>query len=78
MALIHTLIKVTRLNGKPFIINAIYIETVESFPDTTITLTNGRKYVVKETEDQVLELVAKFYQTVNLLGQRLEEIEDEE
>ncbi|EIJ79589.1 flagellar FlbD family protein [Bacillus methanolicus] len=72
------MIKVTRLNGKPFLINAIYIETVESFPDTTITLTNGRKYVVKETEDRVLELVAKFYQSVNLLGQPLEEIEDEE
>jgi flagellar protein FlbD len=79
LALIHTLIKVTRLNGKPFIINAVYIETVESFPDTTITLTNGRKFVVKETEEKIMQLVTKFYQTVNLLGQQqLEEIEDEE
>jgi flagellar protein FlbD len=60
-------------------INAIYIEIIESFPDTTITLTNGRKYVVKESEDEVNELVTKFYQSINLLGQRLfEEVNDEE
>ncbi|MGG0718826.1 flagellar FlbD family protein [Robertmurraya massiliosenegalensis] len=62
------MINVTRLNGKPYIINAIYIETIESFPDTTITLSNGRKYVVKESEEEVVQLVIKFYQTVNLLG----------
>lgn len=60
-------------------INAIYIEIIESFPDTTITLTNGRKYVVKESEGEVNELVTKFYQSINLLGQRLfEEVNDEE
>ena len=60
-------------------INAIYIEKVESFPDTTITLTNGRKYVVKESEDYVLELITAFYQSINLLGQRqMEENEYEE
>lgn len=58
-------------------LNALYIETIESFPDTTITLSNGRKYVVKETVDQVHESIIKFYQSVNLLGQQLEEIENE-
>lgn len=72
------MIKVSRLNGKPFIINAIYIETIESFPDTTITLTNGNKYIVKESEREVLERIHAFYQTVNLLGQQVrgEEIEE--
>jgi flagellar protein FlbD len=71
-------INVTRLNGKPYIINAIYIETIESFPDTTITLSNGHKYVVKETEEEIVQLVNKFYQTVNLLGvQQLEGPEHE-
>jgi flagellar protein FlbD len=64
-------IKVSRLNGKPFIINALYIETIESFPDTTITLTNGHKYIVKEKEQHVLELIQKFYQSVQLLGRQL-------
>lgn len=65
------MIRVSRLNGKPFIINALYIETIESFPDTTITLTNGSKYIVKEKEEKVLELVLEFYQSVNLLGQQI-------
>lgn len=72
------MIKVTRLNGKPFVLNAIYIETIESFPDTTITLTNGRKYVVKESKEETFDMVENFYQSVNLLGQQLlEEIDNE-
>jgi flagellar protein FlbD len=71
-------IKVSRLNGKPFIINALYIETIESFPDTTITLTNGNKYVIKEKEEKVLALILEFYQSVNLLGQQLGRNDDEE
>lgn len=73
------MIKVTRLNGKAFVLNAVFIEVIESFPDTTITLTNGRKYVVKESEEAVVKLVKDFYQSVSLLGhQRVGEDEDEE
>jgi flagellar protein FlbD len=71
-------IKLTRLNGKPFILNAIYIETIESFPDTTIMLTNGRKYVVKETEAQTIKMVREFYQSVKLIGTSPLEEEDDE
>ncbi|RBP95253.1 flagellar protein FlbD [Cytobacillus firmus] len=67
------MIKVSRLNGKTFVLNALYIETVESFPDTTITLTNGKKYVVKESEVVVMQSILGFYQSVNLLGQQLAE-----
>jgi flagellar protein FlbD len=78
LALEKAVIKVTRLNGKPFILNAIFIETIESFPDTTITLSNGRKYVVKESERETIRLVKKFYQSVNIFGlQELEELEDD-
>lgn len=72
------MIKLTRLNGKPFILNAIYIETIESFPDTTIMLTNGRKYVVKESEAEMLKMVKEFYQSVNLIGTHPLEEEDDE
>ncbi len=65
---IHFMIALTKLNGKKFSLNALYIESVEEFPDTTITLTTGRKYVVLETEDEVLNRVTKFYQGVQLLS----------
>jgi flagellar protein FlbD len=71
-------IKVSKLNGKTFIINALYIETIEAFPDTTITMTNGNKYIVKENEEQVLELILTLYQSINLLGREIRGNENEE
>lgn len=54
------MIDVTRLNDKHFVINAELIETLEETPDTVITLTTGRKYLVKESQDEVLEKVFEY------------------
>ena len=62
------MIELTRLNGKAFSLNALYIETIESFPDTTITLTTGRKFVALESEKDVQERIIRFYQQVQLLS----------
>ncbi|GLY10481.1 flagellar FlbD family protein [Pseudobacillus badius] len=62
------MINVTRLNGKPFSLNALYIETIESFPDTTITLSNGKKYLVRENEAEVRQRIEEFYRRVHVLG----------
>ncbi|WP_071459451.1 flagellar FlbD family protein [Bacillus massilinigeriensis] len=73
------MIRLTKLNGKQFGLNAIFIETVESFPDTTITLTNGHKYIVSETVDEVFALIAEFTKSVGLIGTNmLGEMKDEE
>lgn len=61
------MIKVTRLNGQPFTLNALFIEQIECFPDTTITLSNGKKFVVKEDEEAVLEKIAAFYRKYKYL-----------
>ncbi|MEI5906180.1 flagellar FlbD family protein [Bacillus spongiae] len=62
------MITVTRLNGTTFWLNALFFESIEALPDTTITLTNGKKYVVKESEQELQSKVLKFYEHVNLLG----------
>ena len=62
------MIEITRLNGKSFSLNALYIESVESFPDTTITLTTGRKYIVTETEEEVRKRITQFYNSIQLLS----------
>ena len=62
------MIEVTRLNGKAFTLNALYIETVEAFPDTQITLTTGRKFIVLETEEQVRQKLRAVYQNVLVLS----------
>ena len=73
------MIQVTRLNGAAFHLNALYIEKVESFPDTTITLTTGTKYVVLDPIDIVNERIMNFYQSVQLLSNpHLRGEEDEE
>jgi len=54
------LIWVTRLNGERFVINSDHIEIVEANPDTVITLTNGDKYIVKESVEEVVEKVVNF------------------
>ncbi|HHW38887.1 MAG TPA: flagellar FlbD family protein [Bacillales bacterium] len=62
------MIKLTRLNGQSFYLNAVYIEQIQSFPDTTITLTNGKKIVVREVEEDVILLVREFYRDINIVG----------
>ncbi len=53
-----------KMNGEEFILNANHIETIESKPDTTITLINEKKYLVKETKDEVLTLIYDYYKKV--------------
>ncbi|MHC4590081.1 MAG: flagellar FlbD family protein [Planctomycetota bacterium] len=45
------MITVTRLNGKPIVVNAEMIRSVEENPDTTITLINGDHIIVQEKMD---------------------------
>ena len=54
------MIKVTRLNDSALVINADLIEFVEALPDTIISLTTGKKIVVRETPEVVIERVAAF------------------
>ena len=73
------MIQVTRLNGTVFTLNALYIEKVESFPDTTITLTTGTKYVVLDTAEVILLRISAFYKEVQVLSNpHVRGAEDEE
>lgn len=51
------MIDVTRMNGKQFTLNSDLIETVEETPDTVLTLTTGKKIIVKESRQKVKNLV---------------------
>ncbi len=43
-----------KMSGDEIILNDNHIETIESKPDTVITMTNDRKYLVKESVEEVL------------------------
>ena len=51
------MIDVTRMNGKQFTLNSDLIETIEETPDTVLTLTTGKKIIVKESIQKVKNLV---------------------
>lgn len=51
------MIEVTRLNGVKFLINAEQIELVEETPDTIISLLSGKKIIVKESRQEIQNLV---------------------
>ncbi len=51
------MIEVTKLNDTKLLINAELIETVEETPDTVISFVTGKKIIVKESRQEVKNLV---------------------
>lgn len=54
------MVKLTAMNGKGFILNAEHIEKIEEVPETLITLTNSKKYIVLESTEEVIDRVIKY------------------
>jgi flagellar protein FlbD len=54
------MVKVTRLNGDEVVVNAELIESVEATPDTVLTLTTGKKLMVREPLRAVVEQVLAY------------------
>ncbi|MGF7057162.1 flagellar FlbD family protein [Brassicibacter mesophilus] len=54
------MIELRKLNDKAFILNCELIESIEETPDTVITLTTGKKLLVKETVDEIINKVITF------------------
>ena len=51
------MIEVTKLNGVKILVNPHLFEVVEETPDTVITLTTGKKIIVKESRQEIKNLV---------------------
>ncbi len=54
------MIEVTKLNGTKILINSDLIEVVEETPDTVISFTTGRKIIIKESRQEVKNLVKSY------------------
>ena len=66
------MILLTRLNGVPFAVNADLIERVEHTPDTVVTMVDGRKHVVGESTDQVIERIVNFRAAILVAADKLQ------
>lgn len=54
------MVKVTKFSGVEVALNSDLIETIEATPDTVIALTNGKKMMVKETVDEIVNRVIDY------------------
>ena len=52
-------LKLTKMDTRKIMVNAELIQSVESNPDTVIMLEGGRKILVKETMEEIFEMVQK-------------------
>lgn len=58
------MIDVTKMDGKVITINAELIEMLDEIPETVITLTTGKKIIVKESRQKIKNLVKLYKQEI--------------
>ncbi len=58
------MIELNKINGNIVLINCDLIEYVEETPDTVVTLTTGRKLIVKESRQEIKNLVKCYKQEI--------------
>jgi flagellar protein FlbD len=56
------MIRLTRLNNRPLVVNSELIKFIENAPDTVITLLTGEKIVVLETAEEVMTRIVDYRQ----------------
>lgn len=67
------MILLSRLNGTDIWLSPHHIESVERTPDTIVTLTNGHKYVVRETPEEICDRSVRYYQRIGLVAAEVRE-----
>ncbi|WP_312811757.1 flagellar FlbD family protein [Sedimentibacter sp.] len=58
------MVEVVGINGEVFLINATLIEKIEFIPETKITLTTGKYYLVKDTKDEIVNKIIIYNQKI--------------
>ena len=58
------MIRVTRLDGTEFYVNAEFIQTVQSSPDTHIVLINDKSFVVREPDREVVARIVEYRRAI--------------
>ena len=54
------MIEVTRLDGRTYYVNPHQIEYIESNPDTTMVMLSGKRLVVREPYNEILERIVSY------------------
>ncbi|AWB44302.1 flagellar protein D [Paenibacillus sp. CAA11] len=60
------MISVTKLNGSSLWLNALMIESVEETPDTYINLVTGKRMIVLQSAEEIVNMVTQYYKAIGL------------
>lgn len=63
------MIEVTRLNGEKFMLNPHQIEFIERTPDTIISLASGRKVIVRDPAESLIERIVQYRRNLGSFNQ---------
>jgi flagellar protein FlbD len=69
------MIRLTRLNNAPIVLNSDLIEHIDVTPDTVILMTTGQVFRVRETADEVVDRIVQFRRHIWLDRPRPEYVE---
>lgn len=58
------MVEVVGINGDAFLINATLIEKIEFIPETKITLTTGKYYLVKDSKEDIVDKIINYNQKI--------------
>jgi flagellar protein FlbD len=61
------MIRLTKLNGEEFVLNAELIRYVERRPDTYITLTTDERLIVRESLDDVVARAIEYARAIRFV-----------
>lgn len=59
------MITLTRMNDTVYTLNSDLIEMVEETPDTVVTLVSGKKFVVRESREEIVALVCEYKRKIS-------------
>ncbi len=59
------MITITKLNNVEIVINPDFIECIEATPDTTISMTTGRKFIARESVDIIVQRIIDYKKKIS-------------
>ena len=65
------MIEVKRLAGKIYWVNPHMIESMESTPDLTLTMLSGKKIIVKNSPEELIEKIIQYRRNIGVERQEV-------
>jgi flagellar protein FlbD len=63
------MIELTALSGRKIWVNPHIIESMEANPDTTLSLVDGKRMIVAEKTEAVIELIIAYRRSISTFGE---------